>query len=384
MDYKLKIFKMKEIDLTNINYCIPIKFKNQIVIPLTYRVNNSNKRTPLFIQIPELYLNGISQQDLLILPLLSKNNQLTEGIVKFLLSLDEKIQGDLRSIIQRTRKYFPNDNWTKKFIYSAIVHTIEDEHGDIDKSYMNGALKLLMKHNGQHTIKVFNADHELLSQDCNINDYVGSYVSSIVELNSIVIDDCNICVYIRPHQLKLSQPIIKNYKLEEYSFIDSESDEQYQNSSKNNLLVSTITEYFDDRDEQRGQINELFCDINTNKCFVPKPIDRVPNIYKSNININNNNFQKSSPKISEVYENKSNKQPKDDRVQPSNENEEVTNKIRIDPILLKPIMNDSEYSDSETIDEDDPELMDQLDESKSDSELDLDSEQIKQYFSKIK
>ena len=232
MNTKLKIFKISDINMDNIFYCAPSKLKNQITIPLTLKFNNTYH--PLFVQLPELYLNGITQQDLLILSLVSKNEQLTQNVSKFLNEFDEKIQKDLKSLLQKTRNYFPNDNWTKKFVYSSLINTIDDNNDQP----ANCALKLLMKHNN-HVVKIYNDDHELLS-NCNMSDYIGCYVSTIIELNSVVISDNEICVYIKPHQLKLSQ-IIKNYSLDEYSFVDSDSEPK----NLENLPVSIDTEYFD-------------------------------------------------------------------------------------------------------------------------------------------
>lgn len=235
------IYKLSDIDLGKITYGNSIKLQNQIVTPLEY--NGSG----LFVQLPGLYFSSHTQNNQLILPLMASDDTTTNQIVKLLKEFDSHIISGLKQIVHDAKKL--GNFSSKKFIYNAIVHKIENESGKSDNKFTNGALKLNLKNQmdkldvlPEQKITLF-VNKESIPID-KINDYTGSYVSSIVEFHSVVIDGSNICVYVRPHQLKIIKPKLVQYTLDAYSFIDSENEDTIEPTNKK-IPISTMTEVLD-------------------------------------------------------------------------------------------------------------------------------------------
>lgn len=221
----LKIFKLAEIDLESLAYGTPLRVANQVAVPIMYKYKGN--LVPLFLQIPGL-LNNLPQQEqeTVTLPLLCKTEDMTRHVVTFLKAFDGKIISDLKGILQRSKRYLPSTNGAKKFAYNSIVHNIDDPEGvHGDPSSANGAIKLYLKGDGSHSVKVFNEKRDQL-KGFDANDSGGSYISSIVEFSAVVINDNNIAVSCKPHQLRVSPAVVKQYHLNEYSFDESDYEDE--------------------------------------------------------------------------------------------------------------------------------------------------------------
>ncbi|AYV84443.1 MAG: hypothetical protein Hyperionvirus25_29 [Hyperionvirus sp.] len=207
METKVKIFKLRNITEKNIVYKDPVKLKDKIVVPISYLDNNVT--VPLFIQIPTLHLRDVDENGLVL--------SLNEQVATSLKSLDNKVIADIKGIIQKAKKLHDGKLLGKKFIYNAAVHMIEDDNGTIDKTFPDGVLKL------PTPLKVFLDTHEPL-KDPNLRDFIGVNVTSIVEVNSVVIKESTVSIYLKTHQLKITYPILEKYNLDDYSFLDEEDD----------------------------------------------------------------------------------------------------------------------------------------------------------------
>jgi len=175
--------------------------------------------------------------------------------------LDNKVISDLKSIIHNVKSMKTNINepsgigttGSKRFTYNGIVHTIEDDSGNVDQIYKNGAIKLNVN-TPVHKVSIFDENRKRIDGVQGLKNMVDidtchCFISSIIEFNSIVITESNnICVYIKPHQLKVSQCEMKQYNLGEYSFVDSEQDKM----EKVEKPISTATECMDDISQSRS------------------------------------------------------------------------------------------------------------------------------------
>jgi hypothetical protein len=162
--------------------------------------------------------------------------------------------------------------------------------------------------------------------------------------------------------------------LEEYSFIDSESDEFKKD---NNLPINTTTEYFDDKPEH---INNYTI---SNNCFGTKQTE-IKNIseisenrkylFDNRTQLNNctEKFQYSMPNLYNQgitdYNTK--------LTQSIDGNDQTINKIKINDNILRSIID--ENLDNET--EDEQEFMDELDNNTDSDSYSVDEEMIKRYY----
>ncbi|AYV80845.1 MAG: hypothetical protein Harvfovirus8_6 [Harvfovirus sp.] len=211
MDTKklVKIFKLGNIaPEKNIVYKEAVKMKDKIVVPIEYLDNDES--VPLFIQIPSLYLKDVDENGLVL--------SLTETTAQQLKALDTRVITDIKGIIQRAKKLHDGRLLSKKFIYNAAVHIIENDQGLTDKAYPDGVLKL------PTPLKIFNDNSQQPLKDYCLKDFIGVNVTSIVEVNSVIIKDCTVFIYLKTHQMKITYPVLDKYNLDEYSFIDDDDD----------------------------------------------------------------------------------------------------------------------------------------------------------------
>lgn len=222
---KPQIFQINHIEKNDVTFSVPYQTDTQIIFPILYKNEN-----PLFIQTPELLVNSEINNDTLNLSLSGKTEVTTQNVTNCFMSIDNKIQTELRSLIHTGRKLYPNYKWTKKFTYNAIVN-IDDELPN------NQSIKLFLKNTKNHEIKLYDQKHNLLNDLSYLNNHVGKFISAIIELHSVVINNENIFVYIKTHQIKISKQKIKNYHLDEYSFIESD------NENSDNEAVPVPTDF---------------------------------------------------------------------------------------------------------------------------------------------
>ena len=241
---KPQINQISDIQLNDISFDIPYKTDTQIVFPIIYKLN-----LPLFIQTPELHLCSEIENDILVLPINGKTDETTHNVSNFFLSFDKKILSELRQLIHTGRKQFPTYKWTKKFVYNTLVNTLNgnnNENNTINNTVNNtvnntinntinntdnNVIKLLLRHSKTHQINIYDSSHNILGDIYELNRYIGRYIRIIMELHSVVINDDNIYVYVKTHQLKISKQKIQNYNLSEYSFIDSDDDIDNNNAT---------------------------------------------------------------------------------------------------------------------------------------------------------
>lgn len=213
MQQRPRVLRLRDVQVEKITYGNPIRLQtSDVIIPIGYD-------GPLFIQIPELHLSEFAEENVLVLPLVGPNEKITKETVSKLKALDARVIADLKTIIQKVRLTSTAAS-AKKFSYDPIVYVMEDG-GD--------ALKLNLA-----DVRIYNEKRELMVGS-DINQFVGSLITCLLELSAVCIRDNEVHVSIRPHQLKIAQPDIPSYRLEEYSFIDSDSD-----SGENSLPLNSM------------------------------------------------------------------------------------------------------------------------------------------------
>jgi hypothetical protein len=239
--YMVTIFKLDQVDLNNITFDNPINVNQQILVPISY--NNLS----LFIQVPALYLESIYKDNIMVFSLESRTPNETDLVNNFFSSIDNKIKSELGKITKKIRNQTKNLN--KKYTYQNIVYTYYDNNNSVapnilhklDKQHKVLRLNTALDNDKKCYTKVYNFKKELLS-DINSTNLIGSYMTTIIELNSIVINSDNIItLFIRLHQMKISKPPIKKYIINEYSFVDSDTEE-----NEPNVTVSTATDCVED------------------------------------------------------------------------------------------------------------------------------------------
>ncbi len=253
----IKIFKIDELEFNNINFLKPNKNKHDIIIPLYYKIkqtNNFNKpdKMPLLVQIPSLYLNDSYSNNTLMLPLVGKNENSTEDICNFFNGLDTYIMKNLKKIlldIKRDNEY-SNINFNN-ISYKSIVNEIEDNDDDI---YKNGLIRYKINTSNMTNTKIYDDKKMLISEQNYITKLKkGTYVKSIIEINSLVLRDNVIHVYIKPHQLRISTEKMQSVRLEDYSFIDSDCEE----NNDSEIILNTQTDYLENKNNVESEYNVM-------------------------------------------------------------------------------------------------------------------------------
>jgi len=269
MENKLNIFKIKNANIDNIRYDIPVKMENgNIVVPISYLDTNKSEKIPFFIQLPELYLE--MENETLLLLLIGKDNNVTSRVINSFYNLENKIKIVLKIILKKIKHM---TNFTEnKFTYNSIICSSE-ENNDFFNDF--GGIKF--DNNNNDTISIFSKEKENITDTSNLKSLIGSFVASIIEINSIVIYcNNNISVHIKLHQLKLSSPkVIKNYNINEYSFVDSESEnennihntqlnKEFINDTNNNNYDNDNDNYDNDNNNNNDEYDNDDNDINNN------------------------------------------------------------------------------------------------------------------------
>jgi len=240
------IIKLQDLMTDNISYDVPIKIKNKIHVPFSLKTNN--RKSPLFIQMTNMYYNDPLTTEQLTLPLLCRTDEQTKMTIEKLSKLDVYIQTNLKHILQGIKRLHPRDSLPKKFIYNSLIHNVQAEKDNI---YSNGILKIPF--DSHDRVKIYNNKREPLSiQDCKY--YTGSYISSIIEIRGLVIDGENISIDVKCHQCKITEQELKVYELDEYSFIDSDD----ENSAISDNNVKEVKDNIDDIDNNiLDKLNEI-------------------------------------------------------------------------------------------------------------------------------
>lgn len=270
----LAIFKLEDISMDNIKFTRPIKIKNDIVVPILY--NSNGKSEPFLVQIPSLYLNNsYNGNSVILLPLIGRTEYTTIDVVNFFSELDRTMVANIKNIlygIKRENRHVMDFN---NISYKSIINEIEGDDGEI---YKNGLIKYRIC--GDFSSKIYDENKNFIRQDEYENRLVkGIYLKSIIEINSLVLRDNVIHVYIKPHQLRITEEKFQSINLESYSFIDSD-DENCQNE----IILNTQTDYLEmSEPEEIKKCNDI---ININNVV---PVEEN-NIDKLNNIVNYDNF----------------------------------------------------------------------------------------------
>lgn len=233
-----KIFKTDDINFNHINYLRSNKIKNDIVIPIYYKFEE--KKYPLLIQVPSLYLNDpYNGKDTLILPLKGRSEHSTKIVSDFFNELDATIVISLKKILYDLKKEKTHGIDFSNISYKSIVNEIE---GDDNEIYINGLIRYKLYNSNEFKTKIFDEDKNLLKPNEYNKMSKGVYIKSIIEINSLVLRDNIIHVYIKPHQLRIFEEKLDTVNLESYSFIDSE--EEIKNNDTD-IVLNTQTDYLE-------------------------------------------------------------------------------------------------------------------------------------------
>ena len=244
---KDKIIKIDDIKFNNINFLKPITNGCDIIIPIYYKTQGENNyeqiKTPLLMQVPSLYLNDSYKGNSTInLPLIGKNDNLTNFIRDFFNNLDNIIYNNLKKILSDIKKkgLSPQINFSN-ISYKSIVNEIE---GDDNQIYKNGLIRYKIYNSKNFSTKIYDDSKQLLTENQYVNEMVkGIFIKSIIEINSLIIRDNIIHVYIKPHQLRITPEKIDPISLNYYSFIDSDNEENEIYES--DIVLNTQTDYLE-------------------------------------------------------------------------------------------------------------------------------------------
>lgn len=270
----LVIFKLEDIMMDNIKFTRPIKIKNDIVVPILY--NTNGKSEPLLVQVPSLYLNNsYNGNNVILLPLVGRTEYTTMDIVNFFSELDRTMVANIKNILYGIKKENRHIMDFSNISYKSIINEIEGDDGEI---YKNGLIKY--KICGEFSSKIYDENKNFIHQDEYEDKLVrGIYLKSIIEINSLVLRDNVIHVYIKPHQLRITEEKFQNINLDAYSFIDSD-DENCQNE----IVLNTQTDYFEmSEQEEIKKCNDII-NINNVLSVEENNIENLDNI------VNYNNF----------------------------------------------------------------------------------------------
>ena len=270
-----KIFKLDEINFDNINFLKSTKNKSDIIIPIYYKYND--KKLPLLLQVPSLYLNdSYNGKDAIILPLRGRTEQSTKNVCNFFYELDSTIISSLKKVLYDIKKENIYKLNFSNISYKSIVNEIE---GDDNEIYNNGLIRYKLYDAKEFSTKIFD-DNKNLLQSFEYNNKIvkGIFIKSIIEINSLVLRDNIIHVYIKPHQLRLMEEKLDVVNLENYSFFDSDDEEIKNNDSE--IILNTQTDYLE---PSKNFTDTEFCsNININKNI---SIDNKQSINEDKIDI---------------------------------------------------------------------------------------------------
>ncbi|ARF09009.1 hypothetical protein Catovirus_1_1059 [Catovirus CTV1] len=277
-----KILKLEEIDMKNIEFMKPIKKKSDIIVPIHYKTNsNILGKTPLLVQVPSLYLNDTyKEKSSLILPFMGKTDYSTNLVCEFFNNLDSIILSNIKKILYELVNEKNNKINFSDISYKAIVNEIE---GDDNEIYKNGLIKYKLHNNKDFATKIFDENKNLIDvMDYSKKMVKGTYIKSIIEINSLVIRDSVIQVYIKPHQLRV-QYKFDTVNLDSYSFIDSD-DENDKAVEDNEIVLNTQTDYLEinrnsptqtikKEEQQINNLEKQFENLCNNDSFINEEIN---------------------------------------------------------------------------------------------------------------
>lgn len=245
----IAIFKLEDISMSNIKFSRPIKIKKDIVVPILY---NNQSSVPFLVQVPSLYLNNsYNGNNVIILPLIGRTEQTTIDVVNFFSELDRTIISNIKNIlygIKRENRYMMDFS---NISYKSIINEIE---GDDNEIYKNGLIKYKIYGSGDFTSKIYDENKGYIYPNDYENKLIkGIYIKSIIEINSLVLRDNVIHVYIKPHQLRITEEKFQSINLESYSFIDSDDE-----NGSNEIVLNTQTDYLEMDDvEEIKKYNDI-------------------------------------------------------------------------------------------------------------------------------
>lgn len=243
----MSILLLKDVNLSNIIQTGKIERDGTKMIFLGYNTNNTQK---LLFQVPSLpIISYKSDKTTLLLSLKAKNSRDNETVNNFFENMDNVIINMIKMNMAK---------WGIKkgdMSYRAIVNIL-----DTDSENTGGVIRLKLINDETFKTQVYN-DNKTKINEWNYEEVLqkGIYIKSILELYSINYYNGTFTVTIKPHQLKLSkEEIPKEIFLEEYSFIDTDSDEEIESKIVKvgkETVMNTNTEFIDNSTEKNKVSN---------------------------------------------------------------------------------------------------------------------------------
>lgn len=229
-----KILQISEVDFSKISCGSPYINGQIVVVPLYYE-----KKTPLIVKLPELFCDTIYNDKItdIGLTVCGKNDEDMSYVINFFKLLDEFVVNNAK---KNCKQWKLNINIRYKPLHLEVDNAI--------KNCPNGIIKLSIIDNDDFSTKIFNNKKQLLTKT-ELPDYINGncYVKSIVEFSSIIINNGHDTgIYMRTHQLKVSQGHLNVIVLNDYAFSDSESENDVEennflnNQSNSDENLSTI------------------------------------------------------------------------------------------------------------------------------------------------
>ena len=214
------IRRFESVNVANLIYDCSYKKDNKLSVPISY----DNK--PLFVQLDEIQFVETKNNEM-VFQIISRDDAITYQLITFLSAISDKIEEDLKNIAAQLKKKFPTYNWSKSFSFNPILQ--------IDGTVPNPCIKFPIQHDN---IPVFIFDQRN-RVDTIMND---SRTKIIVEFKSVDFSNTDIVINVILHQIKILPPLSVNWRLEEYSFIDSEQDIQELEEPPKNIFKSLLNQ----------------------------------------------------------------------------------------------------------------------------------------------
>jgi hypothetical protein len=229
---KPKVYKLNEVNTKNFNFMSAQIKDKDIHVPVCYK--DGKKSSYLFVQVPSLLLNDGYNGKELVVPLVGKSSSTTNTVVKFFNELDTFFYGKLEEVFKKLisshRNILQN---LKKVSYRKLVA----DTGDKSEVYKNGVLRYRLADNGEYTTKVYDDNRKLIDKLSYNNILVsGVYIKSIVEISELLIRGSDVRVVLKVHQLRVNDSRPEKVNLDDYSFIDTESETNDNDNNDNEKL----------------------------------------------------------------------------------------------------------------------------------------------------
>jgi len=225
-----RLLQIDDFDFSKIVYGNPYIKDNIMAISLYYseqeNESQKRKRVPIILKIPTLLCENIYDPNInkIILNMEGKNEIDMSNVTSFLKTFDNKIISD----VQKNSRHWKLKNCLK---YIPLL-----EH--IDKKQF--IFRFSLVDTQDFSTKVFTNTKQLLSKN-EYQDYINgnSYVKSIVEFDSIIINNNEVSIYVRPHQLRVTPKKQTIIILSEYAMSDSDYDNDNDNDQTCNINVNS-------------------------------------------------------------------------------------------------------------------------------------------------